>query len=228
MNNFGALLRSWQLKPSDIGRLRSGYGRLGLTEDRIQLRVVCTQCLIRFFLGDIAATHQSLCIFGAGRRHIINHLVHLRLSHRRVISLVVTTATVAEQINYGIAAKALAILECETTCPNYGLGVVGVYVEDRRLGHPSNIGCVGGGTSILRRCREADLVIHHDVYGTAGSVATQISHLQGFHDDTLCGKRGVTMNQDGQNGMTFDTLVVKNILLGAHDAFQNGVNSLQM
>ena len=101
-------------------------------------------------------------------------------------------------------------------------------MEDRRLGHPSNIGCVGGGTSILRRCREADLIIHHDVYGTAGSVATQISHLQGFHDDTLCGKRGVTMNQDGQNGMTFDTLVVKNILLGAHDAFQNGVNSLQM
>ena len=66
MNNFGALLRSRQLKPSDVGGLGSGYGRLGLAKDRVQLRVVCAQCLIRFFLGDIPATHQSLCILGAG------------------------------------------------------------------------------------------------------------------------------------------------------------------
>ena len=138
------------------------------------------------------------------------------------------TATVADQINYGIATEALAVLESETTCPNHGLGVVGVHMEDRCLGHPSNIGCVGGATTVLRRGREADLVINHDVYSTAGSVATQISHLQSLHDDTLCSKRGVTVNQDGQNGVAFNTLVVKNILFGARDAFQNGVNSLQM
>ena len=135
---------------------------------------------------------------------------------------------VAQQVNDHVLAKALTVLECHTPGAHHSLGVVGVHMEHRSLGHTRNVGGVGCGASVLGGGGETDLVVDHNVHGAAGSVATQVRHLQGLHNDALPGECSITVDKDRQNRAAFNTLLVEHVLLGSHDTLKHSVDRLKV
>ncbi len=73
------------------------------------------------------------------------------------------------------------------------LRVVGVDVEDGRVGDARHIGAVGAGAGRAGVGGEADLVVDHDVDGAVGCVGGQIGQVEGLEDNALAGKGGVAM-----------------------------------
>ena len=228
VNDLGVLLSSRQFQTGNVRSSRSRCRRLSLDEDSVQLRVVGIQNLVCLLLRDIATTDQVLCVQGAGRGQDVNILVHLRLGHRRIVSLVVTAAAVANQVNDNVATEALTVLECQACGANYSIWIISVDVEDRSLGHTRNVGGVGCGAAVVRQGGEANLVVHHNVHGAAGGVRLQVSHLQGLHDDTLASERCVTVNQDRQDRVALNALLAVDVLLSADDTLEHGVCSLKV
>ena len=228
VNDLGVLLSSGQFQAGNVRASRSRCRRLSLNEDSVQLRVVRIQNLVCLLLGDIATADQILCVQGAGRGQSVDVLVHLRLGHRGIISLIVTAAAVANQVNDNVAAKALTVLECQACGTNHSVRVISVDVEDRSLSHTRNVGGVSCGAAVVRQGGEANLVVHHNVYGTAGGVGLQAGHLQGLHDDALASERCVTVNQDRQNRVALNALLAVDVLLSADDTLEYGVCSLKV
>ena len=69
--------------------------------------------------------------------------VHQRLRERRLITLVVAMAAVAEDVDDDVASELLAVLDRQLGNVDDRLGIVTVHVEDRRhhhLGHVARIG----------------------------------------------------------------------------------------
>ena len=69
---------------------------------------------------------------------MLDQVVHQRLGHRRVITLVVTAAAVANDVDYYVFLEFLAVVKCQLGNSNYCLRVITIDVEDwglNRLGH---------------------------------------------------------------------------------------------
>ena len=80
------------------------------------------------------------------------------------------------------------------------LGVVAVDVEDRRLDRLGDVGAVQRRAGVLRRGREADLVVDDQVDRAADAVAADVAHRQALGDDALAGERGVAVDEHRQHG----------------------------
>ena len=65
------------------------------------------------------------------------------------------------------------------------------------------------------------------MHGAAGAVAAQLGEVEGLGDDTLTGECRVPVEQDRQDreGLTGE---VEAVLLGAHDALEDRVDSLEV
>ncbi len=79
---------------------------------------------------------------------------------------------------------------------------------------------------MLRCGGETDLVVDHDVYGAAGPVTGQHRHVQRLGDHTLSGERRVTVQHERQDREA--VVLVEEILLGAHQTFEDRVDGLEM
>ena len=154
---------------------------------------------IKLFLSDVTATDQVLHVEGADAALVLNQVVHQRLGHRRVITLIVTTATVANDVDYNVLVEDLAVFKCQTRHPNHSLWVITIDVEDWCLNRLSDVGCVGSGTRILWQGGETNLVVHDDVNGAANLVALKLAHLQRLRNNTLTSKCRVTVDQNWHN-----------------------------
>ena len=79
----------------------------------------------------------------------------------------------------------------------------------------------------MRRGREAQLVVDHDVDGATGLVALQLAHAEGLRHDALAGEGRVTVDEDRQ-----DRAVVRRVLalvlLGADHALHDRVDGLEV
>ncbi len=87
-------------------------------------------------------------------------LVHQRLRDHRLVGLVVAEAAEADEVDEHVAVELLAVLHRHLDREQADLRIVGVDVEDRRLGHLGDVGAVERAAGVARiGRREADLVV---------------------------------------------------------------------
>src|SRR5699024_6610380 len=146
---------------------------LNFCEDRFHLvvEVSCSSfCVLR---RQIATTDE---VFGVGLANtavVVDFVVENRLGHGRIISLIVTAQAVAQQVNEDIRADATTVLGRQRDVPYNCFWVINVDVEDRAVKDLSQVGGVVGRAGRIWSGGETILVVDHNVYGTAGGVATQ-------------------------------------------------------
>ena len=215
-----------RLPGSGVGGLAPD-GLLGLDEHPLELLLVVPQRGLGLLDADVAAADELLGVELADRPLGLDQVVHQRLGHRGVVALVVTAPAVADQVDDDVLVELLAELVGQLGHPDAGLGVVTVDVEDRRLDHPGDVGGVERRARRRRRGREADLVVDHHVDGAAGAVAAQLGEVQRLGHDALAGEGRVTVQEHGQDGERLAG-EVEPVLLGPHDALEDGVDRLEV
>ena len=75
-------------------------------------------------------------------------------------------------------------------------GVIGVDVENGRVDDAGNVRAVWRRARVTGIGGEADLVVGHDVNGTAGRVVGQVRQMERLVDDALARESGVTVQKD--------------------------------
>ena len=127
-------------------------------------------------------------------------LVHQRLRDHRLVGLVVAEAAEADEVDEHVAVELPAVLERHLDREQADLRIVGVDVEDRRLGHLRDVGAIERAAGVARvRRGEADLVVDDDVDGAARVVAAGLRHVERFLDDALPGDRRIAVDQHRQH-----------------------------
>ncbi len=139
-----------------------------------------------------------------------------------------TEAAVAEDVDDHILAEHLAELGGNLGGVDDGLGVVAVDVEDRRLDHQRDVGRVGRCAAEVGRGGEADLVVHDDMHGAAGTVALDARKLEALGHDALSGEGRVAVQKDRQDLRAAFGLIAVLRLLGADLAEDDRVHRLEV
>ena len=138
-----------------------------------------------------------------------------------------TATAVADHVDDDVFVELLSELVGQLGDSHAGLGVVSVDVEDRCLDHACHVGGVDRGARGGRRGGETDLVVDNHVDRAARAVAAQLGEVERLGHDTLTCERGVTVQQQRQDGVG-RALQVQPVLLGACDALQNRVDGLEV
>ena len=158
---------------------------------------------------------------------LVDDGVELRLSHGRVIGLVVTAQAVDHEINEDVLAKLAAVLGCHLTNPDNCLWVIAVDVEDRAVEALGQVGGVMGGATGVRGGGEAHLVVDHDVDGAAVGITAQLGQVDGLLNNAQAGEGSITVEHDRNNGVAFWALV-QDVLLSAGDALHDRIDGLEV
>ena len=90
-------------------------------------------CCFELVLGDVTTTHERFGVERADTALRFNQVVHQRLRHRRVVTLVVATASVTHEVDDDVGVEFLAVLERHFCHAKNSFGVVTVDVENGRL-----------------------------------------------------------------------------------------------
>ncbi len=180
-----------------------------------------------FFDGDVAAPDEGLGVDLPDGAFGVDDVVHRGLGHRGVVALVVAAAPVAEHVDHDVVVPALPVLHGQLGHPDAGFGVVAVDVEHRGADHLRHVGAVLARPGGFGGGGEPDLVVDDHVHGAAGAVAAQQGEVQGFGDHALAGERGVAVQHQRHDGVAALALV-EQVLLGADDAFQDGVDGFEV
>src|SRR5690606_9963771 len=206
-------------------RDRAGLGGVRLRERDLEAVLEVGLRRLVLLLGDVTAADERLRVQAAHRALVLDEAVHERLRHRRVVALVVSAATVADEVDDDVAVELLAVLEGELRGAHDRLGVVTVHVQDRRLDRLGDVGGVLRRARILRQRREADLVVDDDVDRAARAIRAQVRHLQRLDDDALAREGRVAVDEDRQPR---ERPRGEFVLLRADDALENAVDGLEV
>ena len=109
--------------------------------------------------------------------------------------------------------------------------IIAINMEDRRFDHFCNIRRIRRRTRKARIGGKADLIVDYDVNGPTGFMPDQTRKAETLRDDTLPGKRGVTMQQQRNNGAAIGHAArvgLELVLLGARLAQYHRINGFQM
>ena len=185
---------------------------------------VSLRCLV-LVASEVTATDEVLGVERANRALLLDQRVHERLRHRGVVALVVSASAVREQVDDDVAVELLAVCERELCDAHDRFGVIAVHVQDRSIDRLGDVGRVGRRAAVARRRGEADLVVDHEVHGSACAVCAQLRHLQGLEDDALACHSGVTVHEDRQDG---ELAVADAVLACAHHALEHAVDGLEV
>ncbi len=170
---------------------------------------------------------QAISVQLTGGALLGDLLIHQGLGAARLVGLVVAATTVADQIDHHVTLELHAVVDGQLGHEQHGFRIITIHMEDRRLDHLGNVGGVLGGARVQRVADgETNLVVDHDVHGTAGLETAGLRHLEGFHDHALTGECRVTVDGDWQNFLTGQ--VVATVLTGAHRAFDHRGNDFQV
>ncbi len=199
--------------------------------DHMQTVVQRSPILVDFCLDALIVEHlglnQRIGVQLTGGALLGDLLVHQRLGTAWFVRFVVTTTTVADQVDDDVTLELHAIVDGKLGDEQHCLGIVCVHVEDRRLDHLRHVSRILGGTSIfLLVGGEADLVVDHDADGATGAVGTGLRHLEGFHHHTLTGDSCVTVDGDWQNLVA--NRVVAAVLTSAYRTLDHRRDDLQV
>ena len=170
----GEALRERQVRVTDAGQQRlvhrggqprredlvglhrlAGLGRVllqlaDLVEHPLELALVVAQGVLGFLHRNVAAADQRLGVGLADAALGVDHVVHRRLRHRRVVALVVPTPAVAQHVDDDVLLELLPEVHRQPRHPHAGLRVLTVHVEDRRADHLRHVGAVLAGPGVLR------------------------------------------------------------------------------
>ena len=200
-----------------------------LVEDALELALEVAQGVLRLLLGDVATADEILGVGLADALLTVDHLVHPRLGHRRVVGLVVPATAVADEVDHDVLLELLTEVHREAGDAHTRLGVAAVDVEDRRADHLGDVRGVLAGAAGLGGGREPDLVVDHDVDRPTGAVTVDLGEVERLGDDTLAGERGVTVQHERHDRVLGAPLrVLDEVLLGADDALENRVDRLEV
>ena len=209
------------------GRLRVRRRvRTRLVEGDLQLVVEVDERLLGLLQRDVAALDERLDVQLADAAPFGDRPVHQRLRVARVVALVVAVTAVAHHVDHDVLVERLAVLPRQLGDLHARLGVVAVDVEDRRLDGLGHVGAVQRRAGVLRRGREADLVVDDQVDGAADAVPTDVAHRQPLGDDALAGERGVAVDEHRQHGESTGRLDL--VLLGANHAEHDRTDRLEV
>ena len=187
-----------------------------LVEYLLQLALVVAQGVLGLFHRDVAAADQGFGVGLADAALGVDDVVHVRLRHRRVVTLVVPAAAVAQHVDDDVLLELLPEVHGQPRHPDARLGVVAVDVEDRRADHFRDVGAVLRRPGVARRCGEPDLVVDDDVDRAAGAVPAQQRQVQRFGHHALAGERGVAVHHHRHDGEAVGPVaLVQQVLLGA-------------
>src|SRR5690625_3855385 len=125
-------------------RDRRGFGFTNLGKGCLKTVLVVGRGLIGLFLSNISTTNQRVDVETTRRGLIGDEVVHARLRHRRIVALVMSTATVGNQVDDHVAVETLAVFVGQLGGLDHSFWIITVDVEDRRLNGPGHIGRVGG------------------------------------------------------------------------------------
>ena len=92
--------------------------------------------------------------------------VHDGLGEHRLVDLVVSVLSVADQIDNDVLVPGCPPLGGDVGDQHHRLGIVGVDVEDGGVDDAAHVGTVGGGAGVAGVCRETDLVVRNDMNGS--------------------------------------------------------------
>ena len=152
---------------------------------------------------DVGGRHDGLRVATVSR-YLVSTMaasapgVHHRLRERRLVDLVVAEIAEAAQVDDD-ASELVAPRDGGLEDAADRLGVVGDDVEDGRAERLAEVGRVHRASALLRRRREADLVVADDVDRPARPVRLERDHLHRLVDDALPGERGVAVDDHGQH-----------------------------
>ena len=156
-----------------------------------------------------------------------NVLVHDRLRRGGFIGFAMAMLAIAHQIDHYVLVEFHAEIKRELGDQRDRFWVVCIHVKDRRLHHLGDIRAVQGRTGVERVAGgEANLVVHDEVDGATGGVAARLRQVEGLHHHPLPGERGVAVDEDRYDLVTFD--IPTAVLPGADRTFDHRVNNFQM
>ena len=149
------------------------------------VRLQCLEVPLRHRLGlarlDHALGHQPIAVDHARSVLLANPLVHHGLGRERLVGLVVAVAAKADHVDDDVLPEPHPEVEGEPGDEHHGLRIVSVHVEDGRLYELCDIGAVQGRARVERVAGgEADLVVHHDMDGSARAVPARLGEVEGL------------------------------------------------
>ena len=145
----------------------------------------------------------------------------------RFVSLVVTVAAIADDIEDDVLMEFLTKFESQLDDGGGSQGIVSVDVKNRQTNSFSRSGAVASGAGVIGQSGKCDLIIDDDVDGSARAVSFEAGKIDGFSNDTLSDKSTISVDEDGNNFFPFDGVVPK-ALPGAGFSFHHRVDGLEV
>lgn len=224
----GKLLGRLEVVPGTGGPLLGGrLVVLGLGEALLQHAPHPLLVLLYILLGESTLFQELVNVDLDLGVLLLDTLVHQGLGEGRLVGLVVAVLAVADEIDNDVLLELSTPVGSELADEVDRLDVIGVDVEDRGVDSLGDISAVSGRTGEAGIGGETNLVVDHQVDGTAGRESGKLVEAQALVNDTLAGNSGITVKEDGHGALVLDLIVVI-VLDGTNLAKDNGVLSLQM
>mmetsp|Transcript_2958 Transcript_2958/g.7735 ORF Transcript_2958/g.7735 Transcript_2958/m.7735 type:complete len:309 (-) Transcript_2958:349-1275(-) len=157
---------------------------------------------------------------------ILDLLVHNRLGKHRLVKFVVPMSPVAKHVDDHILLVPLPILDRQLENPHHRLHIVAIDVENRHAHGLRHIRRIRRRPGLPRIRRKSDLVIHNDMYGSAGGVIREIAELQHLGHHALSRERRVAVEHDRNHAGALG--VAEEELLRAGLPDDDGVHGLEV
>lgn len=118
---------------------------------------------IGFLLSQSSISNQLLFIDLSNWSHLTNNLVHEGLCERGLIKLIVTSFSVADQVNDDVLLEFSFIVSCDSENLDHILNAISIDVEDWSINDLSNVCAISATSSLVRVCGESNLIVDHNV-----------------------------------------------------------------
>lgn len=127
---------------------------------------------------------MCLCVVTDESGGVVDDLgVHDGLREERLIDLVVSVLTEADEVDDDVALVSRSPLGGQLAHMNDGLGIVGVDVKNWRVEHLGDVRAVRGGSRVDGIGGESDLVVDDDVNRAASRVVLKVRQAEAFYTE---------------------------------------------
>ena len=181
-----------RIQSADVG---NEVGPAGQGELFFENLVAPASNFVRFGLRDFAQPEQVIEVALAHRRAVLDRLVHPRLGERRLVPLVVPPAAETVHVDHDVTMKSGAEIQRQIHYLRNRFRILAVHVEDGNLQHLRHVAGIRAGPPLLRRRREAELVVDDDVDRPAHGVPGQLAQIQRLLHDPFTGKGRIAVDQ---------------------------------
>ena len=116
--------------------------------------------------------------------------------------------SITNQIKHDVTLEYHTKLKRNLCRKNHSFRIVAIHMENRRLHRLREVRAVQRSAVLRRHSRKTDLVVHHDVNQPSALVGLEVLELQRLVDDSLSGKRRVSVDQNAERPASVNRLIV--------------------